>query len=116
MSLAARIAKLEAKRNANANRVIGVIGSRFGQMVEDPDKPGHLKWAEHPLGFEAWATKQQADLQHELSILFDEDHEPKTSHPHNVGNNDNAAPLKPGQKAKNFIYLADGTEIKIKRN
>lgn len=115
---ASRVARLEAKHLKDANKVVGIVASRFGHMIVDPDKPGHLKWAEHPLGFEAWALKQQSELQAELRTIFADmtDDAPQAKAPTNVGMVNNPAPLKPGQKPKNFIYLADGTEIKLKRN
>jgi hypothetical protein len=111
-----RIAKLEAKHRKDTAKVVGIIGSRFGHMIVDPGKPGHLKWAEPPGGFDAWALQQQRALQVELAALSLTD-APQPKAPNNVGTvANNPAPLKPGQKQPNFVHLADGTEIKIKRN
>ncbi len=69
-SLAARIAKLEAQQKIQMAKVIGVIGSAYGRLIVDPDKPGHLKFSEPPGGYEEFARKQQVELQAELVRLF----------------------------------------------
>jgi len=108
-SIKNRIAKLEAKRNANANRVVGVIGGAYGRLIVDPDKPGHLKFSEPPGGFDAWALQQQTELQNELSRLFAED-APQASRPNNVGTPNSLAPLPEGKKRPRFIEI-NGEEI-----
>lgn len=76
-SLKGRVARLDAKHRIDASQVKGVIASRFGHLVPDPDKPGHLKLSEHPDGFEAWAASQQNALQVELVALSLTGDEPK---------------------------------------
>ena len=119
-SLAARVARLEAKHRKDANRVVGVIGGLPETYVEEIDGVLYLRRPETPTGqpFVEYARNQQNALQAELLRLFanttDEDPQPKA--PPNVGIVNNPAPLKPGEKPKNFIHLADGTEITLKRN
>ncbi|MBU2937019.1 MULTISPECIES: hypothetical protein [Pacificibacter] len=113
---ASRVARLEARHRKDAAKVVGIIWSRFGHMIFDPDKSGHLKWGEPPGGFDAWALQQQNTLQAELRTILGND-APQPKAPTIVGTiANNPAPLKPGQKQPNFVHLADGTEIKIKRN
>lgn len=118
-SLKSRIERLEAKHKVDAEKVIGTIGGEYGRLIVDPDKPGHLSFSQPPGGFAEYARDQQNALQAELrTILADmTDDAPQAKAPPNVGIvANNPAPLKPGQKAKNFVHLSDGTEIKIKRS
>lgn len=108
-SIKNRIAKLEAKRNANANRVVGVIGGAYGRLIVDPDKAGHLKFSEPPGGFAEYARDQQSTLQTELSRLFAED-APQASHPNNLGTPNSLAPLPEGKKRPRYIEI-NGVEV-----
>ena len=113
-SLKCRIERLEAKHKTDANRVVGVIGSRFGHMIVDPDKPGHLKWAEPPGGFAEYARNQQNALQAELRTIFADmtDNMPKTKAerlPIIVGN-DALAPIPDGKRRARYIEI-NGVEI-----
>lgn len=69
MTLAARVAKLEAKHKTDATKVRGVIGG-VAQLIVDVDKPGHLKFSTPPGGFATFARNQQNALQTELLYLF----------------------------------------------
>lgn len=119
-ALATRLAKLEARHKAAVNKPKGVIGGLPETYVEEIDGVLYLRRPETPTGqpFADYARTQQNALQAELLRLFadttDEDPQPKA--PPNVGIANNPAPLKPGQKQPKFVHLADGTEIKIKRN
>ena len=116
--LAARVAKLEARHKAASDKPKGVIGGRFnGSYIEEIDGVLYLRREEPPGGFAEYARNQQNALQSELLRLFANttDTEPQPKAPSNVGIVNNPAPLKPGEKQKNFIHLADGTEIALKR-
>lgn len=70
-ALKARIARLEAKRCKDLNRVVGVIGGPFnGSCVEEIDGVLFLRREEPPGGFAEYARKQQSELQAELSHLL----------------------------------------------
>jgi hypothetical protein len=105
-----RIAKLEAKHKVAANRIVGVIGGEYGRLIPDPDKPGYLKFSEHPLGFVAWALQQQTELQNELSRLFAEDAPQPAGITANVGTPNILAPLPEGKKRPRYIEI-NGEEI-----
>jgi len=112
-ALAARIERLEAAKQSPA-KVRGIIGGLAEPYVEEIDGVLHLIRPETPTGepFVVWGYRQQRELQDLLRTLADTE-DPQAEAPALVGT---PAPLKPGQKAKNFVYLPDGTEIRVKRN
>ncbi|MGO4908869.1 hypothetical protein ACEN2J_11130 [Pseudorhodobacter sp. W20_MBD10_FR17] len=117
-SIAARVARLEARHKAAVNKPKGVIGGLPETYVEEIEGVLYLRRPETPTGqpFAQYARNQQAELRNELLRLFgDMSDDPQAAFTRDsVGNS--PAPLKPGRKQPNFIHLADGTEIKIKRN
>lgn len=119
-AMKARVLKLEARHKAAADKPKGIIGGLPETYAEEVDGVLYLRRPATPTGqpFAEYARNQQNALQAELLRLFanttDEDPQPKA--PPNVGIANNPAPLKPGQKQPKFVHLADGTEIKIKRN
>ncbi|WP_276714996.1 hypothetical protein [Pseudooceanicola nitratireducens] len=116
-SIKARIERLEAKRQA-APELIGVIGGAYGQLVPNPDKPGHLMFSQPPGGFEAYALKQQSDLQAQLRELLGDAAGKNTNAPHIVGTPNTIAPLPEGKKRPRYIEV-NGEEIDtldLKRN
>ncbi|WP_184568308.1 hypothetical protein [Sulfitobacter undariae] len=119
-ALKARVLKLEARHKAAADKPTGVIGGLPETYVEEVDGVLYLRRPETPTGqtFVEYARKQQQELQAELLRLFANttDEAPQPKAPPHVGIVNNPAPLKPGEKPKNFIHLADGTEIKLQRN
>ncbi|SEQ90674.1 hypothetical protein SAMN04488092_11642 [Thalassovita taeanensis] len=106
---------MEARHKAAADKPKGVIGGLPKTYIEDVDGVLYLRRPETPTGqpFAEYARKQQQELQAELLCLFANTTDEA---PPNVGIVNNPAPLKPGEKSKNFIHLADGTEIKLQRN
>lgn len=107
--LKGRLEKLEAKRRHDADRVVGVIGGAYGQLVPNPDKPGHLMFSQPPEGFAAFAANQQSDLQALLRELAED--LPQAKRPAGiVGNPNSLAPLKPGKKRARYIEI-NGVEI-----
>jgi hypothetical protein len=70
--LAARIAKLEARHNTAANKPKGVIGSKYGHLIVDPERQGHFKLSAPPEGFAEYARNQQQQLLAELVELATE--------------------------------------------
>jgi len=115
-SLKARIERLQAKQNVAA-KVLGVSvdGTPMWREVMRDGVLHCLPRYEH----DEWAERcrhQQAELQEQLrgfaALLGEEDPQAEA----HVGTVNSPAPLKPGQKAKNFIHLPDGTEIRLKRN
>lgn len=69
-SIAARVARLEARHKSAADKPKGVIGCEYGHLIVDPDKPGHLKRSEPPGGFAKFAATQQFELQADLKRLL----------------------------------------------
>ncbi|OCX66153.1 hypothetical protein BFP70_08620 [Thioclava sp. SK-1] len=118
-SLKTRIERLEAKHKVGA-KILGISmdGTPMWREVMRDGVLHCLPRYEH----DEWAERcrmQQADLQQALrgyaKLLNDE--APQAEAPVIVGTvANNPAPLKPGRKQPNFVHLADGTEIKIKRN
>lgn len=95
LSLKRRIERLE-KAKATP-KVIGIIPGF--ELVENPDRPGHLMRPEPPGGFEAAVKIQQRKLLAECSQLAA--CLPDDPDPVHVGrSNEKAAPLKPGQVRK----------------
>ena len=115
-NLAARIDRLEAaKRIAPKVLGISVDGTQMWREVMRDGVLHCLPRYEH----DEWAERcryQQAELQEQLrgfaALLGEEDTQAEAQAPGIVGT---PAPLKPGQKARNFIHLPDGTEIQLKR-
>lgn len=115
-NLAARIERLEARHRINATKVKGIIGGLAEPYIEEINGVLHLIRPETPTGepFVVWGYRQQRELQDLLASLADtEAPQDAEARPGIVGT---PAPLKPGQKARNFVQLPDGTEIQVKRN
>lgn len=101
-SLAARVAKLEAKHRKVSSRVVGVIGGLPEIYVEEIGGVLYRRRPETPTGqpFAEYARNQQSVLQAELLRLFANttDEDPQAKATPNVGIVNNPAPLKPPQK------------------
>lgn len=115
-AIAARIERLEAAKRSKT-KLRGVIGGLPETYVEEIDGVYYLRRPETPTGeaFAPWAERQQAELQQQLRELFADEHDPQPDASPPVGT-EPLAPLKPGQKSRNFLHLPDGTEIRLKRN
>lgn len=110
--LASRIAKLEAKRKANEvpMRELGSFASKPLWRVEESD--GVLRGV--PLftsdEYADFARKQQSALLAELNEKVIELEAEET----HVGKSEGLAPILPGQKRPNFIYINEGgKEVQI---
>jgi|GEM_PF-1115460 hypothetical protein len=104
-SLAARLSKLEAKRNV-APKVIGIIGGDYSQMIEDPANPGHLIWPEPPGGFAEWCLAQQQRLQAQIADLLADLENDAEEQPAHVGT---AANRKPD----GFVFEHNGVDFVV---
>lgn len=115
-NLAARIERLEAAKRS-PTKVRGVIGGLPAPYVEEIDGVLYLRRPATPTGepFADFALKQQSELLALLRELGGTE-DPQNAAPEIVGTVNSPAPLKSGQKARNFIHLPDGTEIRLKRN
>lgn len=117
-SFKARIEKLQAKHKAEDGRVLGVIGYCDSQnwpawKGEGPfiGVIGGVRFK--PGEFEGRCLLQQQSLMADVARYAAQlGEDPQAEAPAIVGT---PAPLKPGQKARNFIHLPDGTEIQLKR-
>ncbi len=101
-SLAARLSKLEAARNA-APKVVGIIGGQYLELVVDPENPGHLIRQEPPGGFAEWCLAQQTRLQAQIAdLLADMDNEAE----------EQSAPvgIAASRKPDGFVFEAHGED------
>ncbi|MEX1233430.1 MAG: hypothetical protein WEB56_00410 [Roseovarius sp.] len=122
-NLAARIERLEAAKRS-PSKIIGILNycdSQGWPQWDGVHRPGIqvigvIGGVRTPR--EDWpevCASQQRSLMAELAefaALLGEEAPPDAQAPGIVGT---PAPLKPGQKARNFIHLPDGTEILLKR-
>lgn len=120
-NLAARIERLEARHRIDATKVLGVIGYCDSQNWPAWDGKGPFIGVIggvrfKPGEFTDRCLDQQRRLQIEIAaydaLLNEEAPQADAQVPGIVGT---PAPLKPGQKARKFIHLPDGTEIQLKR-
>lgn len=101
-SLAARLSKLEAARNA-APKVIGIIGGQYGGLIVDPDRPGYLRSKMTHDHFCEFSRRQQTELQAQIAELLagmDDAEEETTAH---VG-------IAASRKPDGFVFEAHGED------